>query len=268
MNVPKLLVLVSLMSLTMISATAVTNMSPALYAQSSDVSNTSRPHFFAKLTGDNVFPPVKTNATGRAELALLGDGKTMSYNATGGPVDNVRGVTLCHSTGGRCTDIVVLRSGTQQGLSGEAKSASLVGNFTSADFLRGRGEDMPSLVRDILSGNVIVRIDTIKFPLGIVAGKLSPNLPENATGAQPQNATAPGPIPIKNATGAQPQNATAPGPIPIKNATGAQPQNATAPGPIPIKNATGAQPQNATAPGPIPIKNATGAQPQNATVPS
>ena len=72
---------------------------------------------------------------------------------------------------------------TQQGLSGQAKSASLVGNFTSADFLRGRGEDMPSLVRDILSGNVIVRIDTIKFPLGIVAGKLSPNLP--------------GPIPIK-----------------------------------------------------------------------
>jgi hypothetical protein len=181
MNVPKMLVLASLMSLAMISATAVTNMSPALYAQSSDVSNTSRTHFFAKLTGDNVFPPVKTNATGRAELALIDDGKTMSYNVTGGPVDNVQGVTLCHLGGeGRCTDIVLLRSGTQQGLSGQAKSASLVGNFTSADFLRGavggRVQDMPSLVRDILAGNVIVRIDTIKFPLGIVAGKLSPNL--------------------------------------------------------------------------------------------
>jgi CHRD domain-containing protein len=175
MNVPKMLVLASLMSLAMISATAVTNMSPPLYAQSSDVSNTSRTHFFAKLTGDNVFPPVKTNATGRAELALVGDGKTMSYNITGGPVDNVRGVTICHSTGGRCTDIVVLRSGTQQGLSGQAKSASLVGNFTSADIIRG-AKDMPSLVKDILAGNVIVRIDTIKFPLGIVAGKLTPNL--------------------------------------------------------------------------------------------
>jgi CHRD domain len=175
MNVPKLLVLASLMSLALVTGTAVTSMPPALYAQSNNGSNTGRTHFIAVLNGESVFPPVKTNATGKAELALVGDGKTMSYKITGGPVDNVRGVAISHSTGGRPIDIVVLRSGTQQGLSGQAKSATLAGNFTSADFIRGP-KDMATLVKDILSGNVILRVDTLKFPLGIVAGKLKPNL--------------------------------------------------------------------------------------------
>ncbi len=153
MNIPRLLVLASLMSLALAAGFTITNMPPALYAQSNNGSNTGRTHFFADLTGDSVFPPVKTDAKGRAELALVGDGKTMSYNVTGGPVDNVRGITISHSTGGRPIDIVVLRSGTQQGLSGQAKSASLVGNFTSADFIRGP-KDMATLVRDILSGKL------------------------------------------------------------------------------------------------------------------
>jgi hypothetical protein len=99
---------------------------------------------------------VKTNATGKAELDLVGDGKTMSYKINGGPVDQVKDVTLSHTTGGRVTDIAVLRSATQKGLSGQA--------------------NMASLVKDILSGNVIIRVDTIKFPLGIVGGKVAPNL--------------------------------------------------------------------------------------------
>ena len=124
------------------------------------------------LNGDNVFPPVKTNATGKAELTLLGDRNTMSYKVTGGPVDEVKDVTISHTTGGEAHDIVVLRSATQTGLSGQMKSATLAGNFTSSDFIRGP-KDMAALVNDILSGNVILRVDTLKFPLGIVAGKLN-----------------------------------------------------------------------------------------------
>jgi hypothetical protein len=52
-----------------------------------------------------------------------------------------------------------------------------MGNFTSADITGGGNivgfkKDMPSLVKDILSGNVYVKVDTVKFPLGVVAGKL------------------------------------------------------------------------------------------------
>ncbi len=94
---------------------------------------------------------------------------------TGGPVDTVKDVTLSHTTGGRVADIVVLRSATQKGLSGQANTASLSGNFTSSDFIRGP-KDMSALVKDILSGNVIIRVDTLKYPLGIVAGTVKPNL--------------------------------------------------------------------------------------------
>lgn len=175
MSVPKQLVLASLISLALITGTAVTSMSPALYAQTNSGSNTGTTHFVATLNGESLFPPVKTDAKGKAELALVGDGKTMSYKITGGPVDDVKDVTLSHTTGGRAADIVVLRSATQKGLSGQANTATLAGNFTSSDFIRGP-KDMATLVKDILSGNVIIRVDTIKFPLGIIGGKITPNL--------------------------------------------------------------------------------------------
>jgi len=175
MSVPKQLVLASLISLALITGTAVTSMPPALYAQSNSGSSTNTTHFVATLNGKGVFPPVKTNATGKAELDLVGDGKTMSYKITGGPVDQVKDVTLSHTTGGRVTDIAVLRSATQKGLSGQANTATLTGNFTKSDLIGGP-KDMASLVKDILSGNVIIRVDTIKFPLGIVGGKVTPNL--------------------------------------------------------------------------------------------
>ena len=62
------------------------------------------------------------------------------------------------------------------------KSATLAGNFTSSDFIRGP-KDMGALVNDILSGNVILRVDTLKFPLGIVAGELKPNCSPEALDA-------------------------------------------------------------------------------------
>jgi len=175
MNVLKVSALVILMSIAVVTGAAVTTMSPILYAQSNGGSNTGNTHFVAVLNGESVMPPVKTDAKAKADLALVADGKTMSYNITGGPVDTVKDVTLSHTTGGRVTDIVVLRSATQKGLSGQANTASLSGNFTSSDFIRGP-KDMSALVKDILSGNVIIRVDTLKYPLGIVAGTVKPNL--------------------------------------------------------------------------------------------
>lgn len=175
MNAIKLSVLVSLMSIAVITAATVTTTPPTLYAQSNGGSNTGKTHFVAMLSGESVMPPVKTDAKGKAELALVGDGRTMTYNITGGPVDTVKDVTLSHTTGGRVADIVVLRSATQKGLSGQANTANLSGKFTSSDFIRGP-KDMAALVKDILSGNVIIRVDTLKYPLGIVAGTVKPNL--------------------------------------------------------------------------------------------
>lgn len=84
-------------------------------------------------------------------------------------------MTLSHTTGGRVTEIVVLSSATQKVLSGQANTVTFAGNFTSSNFIRG-SKDMATLVKDIFFGNVIIRVDTIKFPLGMVGGKITPNL--------------------------------------------------------------------------------------------
>lgn len=172
MNIPRDLILASVISLALITTTAVTSMPTLSYAQQ---------HFTANLNGASVFPPVTTNATGKATLDLVNNGEVMKYNISGTAVKpaNVNDVVITHSTGGRYTDLVTLRYGPEQGLTGPTKSGALVGNFTSKDItggsnLPGFKKDMPSLVKDILSGNVYVKVDTVKFPLGEIAGKLSP----------------------------------------------------------------------------------------------
>jgi len=175
MNIPRSFILASMISLALITATSVTSMPTLSYAQNK---------FTADLNGAGVFPPTtkQTNATGKAVFDLVGNGQVMKYNisALSGSVKpaNVNTVVITHSSGGRFTDLVSLRSATQQGLTGPKTSGSLVGNFTSKDITGGgnipgfKTHDMPSLVKDILSGNVYVKIGTVNFPLGAIGGKL------------------------------------------------------------------------------------------------
>lgn len=172
MSVYRLLILASVTCLTLISATAITNMAAPSYAQN---------QFSAVLNGASAFPPVQTNATGKAVLNVVSNGQVMNYNISGTDLRgaNVNDIVISHSTGGRYTDLVSLRSATQQGLTGRIKDGSLTGNFTSKDITGGGNipgfkQDMPSLVKDILSGNVYVQVKTVKFPLGETAGKLKP----------------------------------------------------------------------------------------------
>lgn len=177
MNIPRNLILASVISLALITTTAVTSMPTLSYAQQ---------HFTATLNGAGVFPPTtkQTNATGKATFDLVNNGQVMKYNisALTGSIKpaNVNTVVISHTTGGRSTDLVTLRSATQQGLTGPKTSGSLVGNFTSKDITGGgnilgfKTHDMPALVKDILSGNVYVRIGTVNFPLGAIGGKISP----------------------------------------------------------------------------------------------
>jgi hypothetical protein len=160
-----------MISLALITATAVTNMPAPSYAQS---------QFNAVMNGTSVFPPVITNATGKAVLNLINNGQVMKYNISGTDLNkaNVHDVVITHSTGGRYTDLVTLRYAVQKGPTGAISSGSLVGNFTSKDITGGgniagfKTHDMPSLVKDIHSGNVYVKVDTAKNPLGEIAGKL------------------------------------------------------------------------------------------------
>ena len=138
----------------------------------------STPQFSANLTGELTFPPTATNATGTGEFTVVGDGNTMQYTIDANNIDKVTDVFVAASSGGRYADLVQLRSGVNDGISGPIKGTLVEGNFTSSDFTgRLNIDQMSDLLKLILDGNAYVRIQTFDAPLGKIVGKITPNLP-------------------------------------------------------------------------------------------
>ena len=138
----------------------------------------STPQFSANLTGDLTFPPTVTNATGTGEFTVVGDGNTMQYTIDANNIDKVTDVFVAESSGGRYADLVQLRSGVNDGISGPINGTLVEGNFTSSDFTgRLNINQMSDLEKLIHDGNAYVRIQTFDAPLGKIVGKITPNLP-------------------------------------------------------------------------------------------
>jgi hypothetical protein len=134
--------------------------------------------FSANLTGDLTFPPTVTNATGSAEFTVVGDGNTMRYKIDANNIDKVTDVYVAASSGGRYVDLVQLRSGVNEGVSGPISGTLVEGNFTASDFSgRLNVDQMSDLLKLMLDGNAFVRIQTTDAPLGKIVGKITPNLP-------------------------------------------------------------------------------------------
>jgi hypothetical protein len=134
--------------------------------------------FSANLTGDLTFPPTVTNATGTAEFTVVGDGNTMRYEIDTNNIDKVTDVYVAASSGGRYVDLVQLRSGVNEGVTGPISGTLVEGNFTASDFTgRLNVDQMSDLLKLILDGNAFVRVQTTDAPLGKIVGKITPNLP-------------------------------------------------------------------------------------------
>ena len=139
----------------------------------------STSQFSANLTGELTFPPTVTNATGTGEFTVAGDGDTMRYTIDANNIDKVTDVFVAASSGGRYADLVQLRSGVNEGISGPINGTLVEGNFTSSDFTgRLNIDQMSDLLKLILDGNAYVRIQTFDAPLGKIVGKITPNLPQ------------------------------------------------------------------------------------------
>ena len=134
--------------------------------------------FSANLTGDLSFPPTVTNATGTAEFTVVGDGNTMRYKIDTNNIDKVTDVYVAASSGGRYVDLVQLRSGVNEGVTGPINETLVEGNFTASDFTgRLNIDQMSDLLKLMLDGNAYVRVQTTDAPLGKIVGKITPNLP-------------------------------------------------------------------------------------------
>ena len=153
-----------------------TTTAPNQFVKAQPSQNASQ--FTANLTGESALPPVTTNATGTAEFAVVGDGNTMKYKIDANNIDKVTDVYVAASSGGRFADLVQLRSGVNEGPSGPISGTLVEGNFTSADFTgRLNIDQMSDLLKLILDGNAYIRVQTIDEPLGLIVGKITPNLP-------------------------------------------------------------------------------------------
>jgi hypothetical protein len=134
--------------------------------------------FSANLTGDLTFPPTVTNATGTAEFTVVGDGNTIRYKIDANNIDKVNDVFVAASSGGRYVDLVQLRSGVNEGVTGPNSGTLVEGNFTASDFTgRLNVDQMSDLLKLIIDGNAYVRVQTTDAPLGKIVGKITPNLP-------------------------------------------------------------------------------------------
>jgi hypothetical protein len=134
--------------------------------------------FSANLTGDLTFPPTVTNATGTAEFTVVGDGNTIRYKIDANNIDKVNDVFVAASSGGRYVDLVQLRSGVNEGVTGPISGTLVEGNFTASDFTgRLNVDQMSDLLKLIIDGNAYVRVQTTDAPLGKIVGKITPNLP-------------------------------------------------------------------------------------------
>ncbi|MFZ0555328.1 MAG: CHRD domain-containing protein [Nitrososphaeraceae archaeon] len=139
----------------------------------------STPQFSTNLTGELTFPPTVTNATGSGEFTVVGDGNTMRYKIDANNIDKVTDVFVAASSGGRYVDLVQLRSGVNEGISGPINGTLVEGNFTSTDFSgRLNVDQMSDLLKLILDGNAYIRVQTFDAPLGKIVGKITPNLPQ------------------------------------------------------------------------------------------
>jgi len=158
-------------AMTLFIALAVVNtINSTTFAQKSEGT-----HFIAELSGKStVGTNLSTNATGNAIFIVTEDGNEMSYTVNTMRINHVTDVVLVFSTGGHASNVALLRLESQHGATGPINGLLVRGNITSSNLVGPlKGKYISDLVKDMLDGNIYLRVSTIKLPLEII-GKITP----------------------------------------------------------------------------------------------
>ncbi|MCC2647287.1 MAG: hypothetical protein K0R16_90 [Nitrososphaeraceae archaeon] len=182
MDNKRALLLITLLTIISVSAMGTSHLGTYAIAQSQNQTEPQQQQqqqerLYADLTGNGLpLMQVNTDASGRATFNLLGDGKTMSYTINGTNLENISGVVLGSSTGGRVTDLVLIHYAPTQGLIAEGNGTAM-GNFTSADFTGPlAGKQMSDFLKMLIDGNIYLIVRTSDNLLGEIGGKITPAL--------------------------------------------------------------------------------------------
>ena len=133
-------------------------------------------HFIANLSGKSAIPPnLSTEATGKATFTVTDGGKKMLYSVNATKINHVDNVVLVFSGHfhGRASNVVLLRTGSQQGATGPINGSLVQGNITSSSLVGPlKGKQISDLVKDMLDGNIDLWVSTTNGVM--IAGKVTP----------------------------------------------------------------------------------------------
>ena len=158
-------------AMTLFIALAVVNtINSTTFAQKSEGT-----HFIAELSGKStVGTNLSTNATGNAIFTVSEGGNKISYTVNTMRINHVTDVVLVFSTGGHAGNVALLRLGSQHGATGPINGLLVRGNITSSNLVGPlKGKHILDLAKDMLDGNIYLRVSTSKFQLGMI-GKINP----------------------------------------------------------------------------------------------
>jgi len=126
---------------------------------------TEEAHFMAELSGKSGIPPnLSTKTIGNAIFSVTRDGNEMLYTVNAMDINHVTDVVLVFSKSGLTSNVAFLRSGSQQDATGPINGLLVQGNITSSNLVGlVKGKHISDLVKDMLDGNIYLRVSAIKF---------------------------------------------------------------------------------------------------------
>jgi len=132
-------------------------------------------NFTANLDGQNVVPPVNTEATGTSEFTLSSDGKSLNYEVY---VTNIDDIVLAQvyqgqqgETGTAVSTLIRFKELTPTG----PVNGLLTQGIITADELIGplSGQQISDLIEIIGVNNAYVEVQTTEYPNGEIRGQIS-----------------------------------------------------------------------------------------------
>ena len=153
----------------------IAGVNSAAYAQKKDMMNKDsgkktskmmkeKPYFYAELSGKNVVPPVKSNATGNAKFTFSKDGKTLHYVVFCNRINMVTMAHIHHAPKGKNGPVAVwLYKGKPMSI---VKGVLVKGDLTNKDV------DLDSLRTWMMNGDAFVMVHTKDNPAGEIRGQI------------------------------------------------------------------------------------------------
>ena len=126
----------------------------------------------ATMSGENIMPPVKTNAAGKATLTLNQDRTLLFYTVM---VSDIEDVTAVHIHIGKKGEsgppIALIAVSTKK--RGKISGILAEGSIGAGDLMTSfKGKDIQALYQQLTDGENYINIHTLKYPDGEIRGQI------------------------------------------------------------------------------------------------